>query len=218
MSGEPVSSPDPAVRDAGDPSTARRSPGARLRGRLPELLVEASFIFLAVLLALLAEEWRERKDRRELAERALSGIVAEIRANRDEIVKNQQENRAQLEDLRDVIEAMRAGVEPDELSINYDVSLTSTAAWEAARMSQAVHFMSLEVVTDLAELYELQELFERTQDGFMDSMVSIGTRAREDPLAAAREAHGRIAALVGYRSILVQVYDHTLEALGGGGG
>lgn len=207
-----------STNDPGDDGTEAR-PGdavartAGLRARLPDLLVEAVFIVLAVFAALAADEWRERKGREDLAERALQGIVHEIRANRQELVRNEEPNRKRLERLTEDLRRMREGAEPDELSIDYKVALTSTAAWEAARMSQAVHYMSLDLVTELAELYEIQALFERAQDDLVDGMTAIGARAREAPLAAAEEAAARIGTVVGYRGILVQAYDRMLADL-----
>jgi len=196
-----------------DAESGKRGTWVRVRARLPELLIEATFIFLAVLLALFAEEWRERRDRRELADRALTGIVAEISSNRDELLDREEENRAQLEELRGVVEGLRAGKQLSEMSVDYQVALTSSAAWETARMSQAVHFMDLEIVTRLAEMYELQRLFERAQDDLVDGMVAIGTQARDEPLLAAEEAYGRINSVLGYRGILVQVYDSMLARM-----
>ncbi|MFO7587505.1 MAG: hypothetical protein R6X22_05475 [Gemmatimonadota bacterium] len=132
----------------------RESAGAAFRGRLPELLIGATFVFLAVLPALVADEWRERRDREELAERALVGIVDEIRSNRDRLLADAERNRAPLAGLREYLRAREEGEEPEELSADYKVALTSSAAREAARMSQAVQSTDLEVVRELARLPE----------------------------------------------------------------
>ena len=47
-----------------------------MRRKLPELFLEATMIFFAVVLALAAEEWRESRDRLELADRALYTVTA----------------------------------------------------------------------------------------------------------------------------------------------
>jgi hypothetical protein len=132
----------------------RESAGAAFRGRLPELLIEATFVFLAVLPALIADEWRERRDREELAERALVGIVDEIRSNRDRLLADAERNRAPLAGLREYLRAREEGEEPEELSADYKVALASSAAREAARMSRAVQSTDLEVVRELAPLPE----------------------------------------------------------------
>ncbi len=152
--------------------------------RLPHLLGDAAFVFLAVFLALVAEEWQEDRDRQELADRALRGIIHEIRSNLDELERNEQLNRTNLEQLSRAAAEMERGVEIDELSVNYNVALTSSAAWDAARMSQAVHYLDLEIMTSLAELYEVQSLYERAQHGLVDRLADLGSRLRVDRYGA----------------------------------
>jgi hypothetical protein len=181
--------------------------------RLPELLIEATFVFLAVLLALVAEEWRERQDESRLAERATAGIVDELRANRERVLADAEFNREQMENLRAFVRARESGEEPEELSVNYKAALVSSSAWEAARMSQAVLVMDLEVVRDLAQVYELQELFERNQNAFLDGIATGGSRARDDATEAVRGWAGEMAAVMGYRELLGRTYATALELL-----
>jgi len=181
-----------------------------LRTRLPDLIVEAGFVFLAVFLALIAEEWREDQDRRELAERALAAVVSEIEANRDEILQGDSQNQADLEALRRALDELGRGTELPEITVNYQVALTSTAAWETARMSQAINFLEFERVADLAELYELQSLFERAQDELVDRITQVGVRLRREPDAALAEAAARMEAVMNYRRVLVDAYSAQL--------
>jgi hypothetical protein len=186
-----------------------------LRRRVPDLAIEALFIFVAVLLALAADEWRESRDRADLADRALRGILLEIRNNRTELGEPGIQNLAEFERVTRELSALDEGENPESLAIDFQVALISSAAWEAARMSQAVHYIGLERTTRLAELYEMQELFERAQSALVDQIIEIGRAAREDPRGAAKDAAGRLGVVVRFHEALVAAYDEVLANLDG---
>ena len=98
-----------------------------LRQKAPELALEAISVVFAVLVALAVDEWREERQYRELAERAVVAVAAEIESNRTELGGSLAENQALLERVR---EAAEDTVLPPTFSVNYQYSLLSTAAWQ----------------------------------------------------------------------------------------
>jgi hypothetical protein len=184
-----------------------------MRKRLPDLVVEAGMIFLAVVLALAAEEWRENRDRQALADRALYSVVEEVRSNLDELERTAPSNIARLEAARAVLEEMEAGDESGDVDIGLEVSLLSTAAWQSAQMSQAVHYFDLDAMRQLSEVYEIQEMYDRMQIGMVDGMGDLMRIAREDPEAAVRQGVSGVGMLVGFQETLAATYRHTLEQL-----
>jgi hypothetical protein len=184
-----------------------------MRKRLPDLVVEAGMIFLAVVLALAAEEWRENRDRQALADRALYSVVEEVRSNLDELERTAPSNIARLEAARAVLEEMEAGDESGDVDIGLEVSLLSTAAWQSAQMSQAVHYFDLDAMRQLSEVYEIQEMYDRMQTGMVDGMGDLMRIAREDPEAAVRQGVSGVGMLVGFQETLAETYRHTLEQL-----
>jgi hypothetical protein len=184
-----------------------------MRKRLPDLMVEAGMIFLAVVLALAAEEWRENRDRQALADRALNSVVEEVRSNLEELERAAPANIERLEAARAVLEAMEAGDESGNVDIGLEVSLLSTAAWQSAQMSQAVHYFDLDAMRQLSEVYEIQEMYDRMQIGMVDGMGDLMRIAREDPEAAVRQGVSGVRMLVGFQETLSATYRHTLEQL-----
>lgn len=187
--------------------------GDDMRKRLPDLMLEAGMIFLAVILALAAEEWREKRDRQELADRALTSVVEEVRSNLEELERSAPANVERLEAARAVLEQMEAGEEPGDVDIGLEVSLLSTAAWQSAQMSQAVHYFDLDAMRQLSEVYEIQEMYDRMQTGMVDGMGDLMRIAREDPEAAVRQGMSGVGMLVGFQETLAETYRHTLEQL-----
>ncbi len=184
-----------------------------MRKRLPDLMVEAGMIFLAVVLALAAEEWREKRDRQELADRAHSSVVEEIRSNLAELERTAPRNVERLEAAREVLKELEAGVEPGDADLGLEVSLLSTAAWQSAQMSQAVHYFDLDTMRQLSEVYEIQEMYDRMQTGIVDGMGDLIRIAREDPEAAVRQGLSSIGLLVGFQETLAETYQNTLQQL-----
>jgi len=80
-------------RPASDVVTARRPWHEALRAKLPEILLEAASVLVAVLLAFAVDEWRDAREKRQLADRARSTVVAELRVNREELRGNIDKER-----------------------------------------------------------------------------------------------------------------------------
>lgn len=186
-----------------------------LRAKLPELATEAVMVGLAVVVALGAEEWRENRQERELAERALVGIRAEMEGNRQELLDNREANTALLAAVQ---EAARTDSIPDDFSLTYEYSLLSEAAWETARVTQATHFMPLERVQAIARIHGLQRLFQESQDNVLEFILDVGTLAESDPNSIPHRARFPLATAVGLETVLVNAYDAFLARLDEEGG
>ena len=112
-------------------------------------------IFFAVMLALAAEEWRERRDRLELADRALRSVAEELRSNLEELELTGDRN------AKDLYERMQTG------AVDSMTEMMRTAEEDpVAAVRQAL--ISLTVLTDvqgsLREVYR-ETLEEMALDG-----------------------------------------------------
>ena len=193
------------------------SPGL-MRRKLPELLLEAAMIFFAVMLALAAEEWREKRDRLELADRALRSVVEEMRSNLEELETTGVRNAERLDVANVVLGDLEEGRDPGDADIGLEVSLLSSAAWHSAQMSQAVQYLDFDVMRKLSEAYEIQDLYERVQTAAVDNMTEAMRTAQDDPAAAVRQGVISLTVLSDLRTSLADVYSNTLEELESEGG
>ena len=191
---------------------------SRMRGRLPELLLEAAMIFFAVVLALADEAWREKKDRAELADRALQSVVEEMRSNLEELEGTGERNTERLEAARVVLAELEAGRDQGDADVGLEVALLSAAAWQSAQMSQAVQYLDFDVMRDLSEVYEIQDLYDRMQAGAVDNMAELMRIAEQDPAAAVRQGMISLSVLTDLHRSLMEVYSNTLEELEPEGG
>jgi hypothetical protein len=189
-----------------------------MRRKLPELLLEAAMIFFAVMLALAAEEWRESRDRLELADRALRSVVEEIRSNLEELEGTGASNVERLEAANAVLAELEAGREQSGADVGLEVALLSSAAWQSAQMSQAVQYLDFDVMRELSEVYEVQDLYERVQSAAVDNMTEAMRTAQDDPAAAVRQGMISLALLGDLETSLAEVYSSALEELEAGDG
>jgi hypothetical protein len=188
--------------------------GNLMRRKLPELLLEAAMIFFAVLLALAAEEWRENRDRLELADRALRSVSEELRSNLEELEQTGERNVERLESATTVLAELEAGRDQEGADVGLEVSLLSAAAWQSAQMSQAIQYFDFDTMRRLSEVYEIQDLYDRVQTAAVDNMTQLMRTAEEDPVAAVRQGVISLTVLSDLHVSLVEVYREALTELG----
>jgi hypothetical protein len=111
----------------------------RLRGKLPELLLEVVSVVFAVLLALGVDEWRDARARRDLAERALAAVAGEIRSNADELRETAPAHAALRERTARTL-ATLDGEGRVDLAVDYGIPLLTSAAWRTACWSSSTEW------------------------------------------------------------------------------
>ena len=172
----------------------------RLREKLPEIVFEGLFVVFAILLALAADEWREDRQNAEIAERAMNGIETEMLANRVELLNSRGPNL-------ELLGRLQAEVEDDDaatnLNVQFEYSLLSSAAWQTAQVTQAVHYADYNLVQQIAKLYDLQELFTESQRGMVQQMTGLGGDADR----FAEGALGHLSIVMGVEAGYMAVLD-----------
>lgn len=170
----------------------------RLRDKLPEILIEAGSVVLALLLALALNEWHDRRQEEERAAIARDAIVRELHANATEIASSRSALAPIIASLRGAVDERQP--EPRELKVDLGLSLLSSAAWRAALATQASQRIDFEWMMRVAKVYELQDNFLRVQNAAVDQLAA---------LPPGGEAGGRriAAALLPRFSALAQLAD-----------
>src|SRR5688572_18914438 len=152
-----------------EPDTAATAPrtalGRRIAERLPEILIEALFTLVAVVLAFAVEEWREERELDGLAAEARSAMLQEVRRNRDELIESKQETTHSIAALETWLE--QAGQpEPAALpdpAVKLELALLSNAAWRAAQSTEASRRMDYTWLLQISQTYELQAVYQEAQ-------------------------------------------------------
>jgi len=155
---EPVLAERPAFRE-------------RLRDKLPEILIEAASVVLALLLALAVNDWRDREQENERAAITREAIVAELRANQQEIESAHLALTRIVASLQGAMDDSKPAAH--ELNVEMGISLLSAAAWHATLATQASQRIDFAWLTRIAKLYELQDHFLRVQNAAVDQLSAV---------------------------------------------
>ncbi len=82
-----------------------------MRARGPELVLEALFVVLAVLVALAVDEWNEGRELRAQADLARAAVMSELESNQAELAAGRESMAEMLIAVGKVVESLRKGGE-----------------------------------------------------------------------------------------------------------
>jgi len=180
--------------------------------RLPDILLESLFIVLALLGALAIDEWRDDKEKEELAIIAERAILDEMRSNGEILALNLERHKKLLGELETKLQQHKEGKDVfNEFSFNYSMVMLSQAAWDSSRMSQAVQYIPLSRITSYSNIHTFQEMFNKNQSGLIDSIMNMGNVDKEDYPKLAESLKHRLQLLVGINQDLQNGIEVTTE-------
>lgn len=194
-----------------------------------QYLLYVSIVVLGVLLPILVQKWRQRRQDAALVRRTLASLADEMRANRAKLA-NSRKSFANLADLFD--EQYRyyethwhrlggpdaGGVEtaPPELA---DIALTfpslTRTAWDVAHFSHALALLPAERLARLTRAYYLQGILADNLGTPLNVVTQAETLAVPLDLRERRNVEARLHAIAAARATVraqVVLSDGALEA------
>lgn len=183
----------------------------RLREKLPEILIEAASVVLALFLAFGANAWHEHGQDVERARTARAAILAEMRTNRTELGGSRE---TMSRNLAYLAELAKDDSSAKGQSAHFDVplALLSEAAWRTAQSSQALRETDYAWTIEVSRCYELQGMFMQMQWLVLEQIADMG-KARVDTKAdIAHQLQGRIDLLSKLSADLERAYAELLGA------
>lgn len=145
-------------------------------GSIKEFLRELVVITSGILIALSLEGLLEWKDHRELAHEARANIITELRENRRELSKEQQDigkMQTQGQSLIDLVHRLEVDRKAPVHEFGYIFSLAElhSTSWDTAKATGAIQYLPYAEVKRYTEVYDLQQDFESLeQRGFTASL------------------------------------------------
>ncbi|MDA0313141.1 MAG: hypothetical protein O2992_13615 [Gemmatimonadetes bacterium] len=175
-------------------------PRSVIGAKLVELGLEAVMVVFAVLIALAVQEWSDDRQMSEFADRARAAVLAEARANLEELQTTSAGLLQRQESLR---VALRDG---DLAALGGNVGFTlpeiSASAWRAAQVSQAAPYVDYDWMIQVARRYEVYDLYRTVQDQILETMsVALWGRLTLEVVA---ELFGRMALLTDVHAQLIE--------------
>jgi hypothetical protein len=189
----------------------------RLREKLPEILIEAASVVLALLLALGASAWHEHGQDVERAQTARAAILAELRNNRDDLAGSRA---AMTRNLAELAELAKDDSPAKGHSTHLDVplALLSEAAWRTAQSVQALRETDYAWTIEVSRCYELQGMFIQMQWLVLEQIADMGKAQVNTKADIAHQLQGRIDLMNKLSADLDGAYAELLGAPASGGG
>ena len=190
--------------------TDRSRFGDRLREKLPEILIEACSVALAVVLALWASDWRDNRELDRDAAHRKQAVAAEMRGNLMELESARPKLQKNLDIARNYLKA--EGSQVRSLEFNLQLSLLSAAAWNTAQSAESARRLESDWNIPTARTYELQALYQRQQESAMDTLAGIGAVGEDEPPTrqSVRELAHSISTLIALNEQLEEAYRERL--------
>ncbi len=165
--------------------------------RLPDILLEAFFIVAALLLAFALEEWSDEQERLESASNAKVAIYAELSDNLKRLKINIPVHQKILDKLKEHVKKREEnrGVEI-EFEFEYSMILLSSAAWESAKMTQAVQAFSFREIKDFSQMHQMLNLFSENQNKIIDKVTDMGELRDDELLGLTKGLAHRVEILI----------------------
>ena len=183
----------------------------RLRELIGPALFEATFVVLGVVIAYLANEWREKRVHREDAAAAKRAIVAELTGNRAAAKASLAYHTTLLDTLRKL---QRANVAPTIQVFTrgfMSPAQLGATAWEVASQTGVLNHMAYADMLRFSHVYAEQRRYDLQSTGV--SSVIYTELYRAGPMEMAKSGLG-ISSLIGtfqYRErALVALYDSVI--------
>lgn len=183
----------------------------RLREKLPEILIEACSVALAVVLALWASEWRDNRELDRDAAQRKQAVAAEIRGNLAELESARPMLLKNLDTARKYLRPENAE-KTRSLEFNLQLSLLSAAAWNTAQSAESARRLESEWSIPIARTYELQALYQRQQELAMDTLAGLGAEGEDQPPShrSVREMAHSLSTLIDLNEQLTAAYKQRL--------
>lgn len=183
---------------------------ARLREKLPEILIEAASVVLALLLALGANAWHEHGQEVERARTARAAILAELGNNRVELGESRAAMKGNLALLGEMAND-DSSAKGQSSRLDVPLALLSEAAWRTAQSAQALRETDYAWTIEVSRCYELQGLFMQMQWLVLEQIADMGKAQVSTKADIARQLQGRIGIMSKLSEDLEQAYVELLD-------
>lgn len=177
------------------------------------VLIEMVLIVMAVLAALVVDEWKEDRANNRLAAEVLERIETELKSNVTELEGVHKAHQALYDNLKKGLEKAEKKGKFDniELGINLRLGVFQRTAWETAIVTQAVRYMDFEVVQKLSAIYDVHELYKNQLDTTLRSLYSINFHLEDRLLSQLQVFLHNLAAVLQLEKGLLELCREHLE-------
>lgn len=135
-----------------------------------KVLYEILSVSFAVFLGLVLNQCKDDINHRNLAEKSKLNIVQELTKNKKNMDAMLQEHKKALQVVDSILE-LKGKSSYENISLNINFSLQNSTAWETAKLTQAISYMNIDLVSNIAGVYAYQTYYDAFVKKFAESYI-----------------------------------------------
>lgn len=181
------------------------------------LLIEVILVGLSVFLALMADQWRVRRQHRQDAEASLRYFREEVMVNRDAMTKERPYHEKLAQEISHFLESdgpktRQAFNETVHFMGVHPVTFERTA-WDLALATQSFSYLKPPLAYAISRVYTRQQAFQTVENSFLQSALSQSTSGTQDATSMATLLLTYLVDVNIQEPALLQLYEELLKQL-----
>ena len=127
-----------------------------------KIFFEFVSISFAVFLGMMMNQWRDSYNNKQLAKQSLNNILIEVSDNRELVSRLLAGHKRIVSEIDSALFLVENGAEDDaaEIEGNVEFSIVQSTAWETSKLTQAIAYMDMNLVADIAGMYSYQDYYQ----------------------------------------------------------
>jgi hypothetical protein len=198
------------------PVSAPLSTSHHRRKSFVKIGLEVVLISAGVFLGLMGEQWRERREHRELAEESLRRFRAEIVTNREAVVSRKDYHATLKQELTTYFASEPRTsaklAETVHMTMGVGPVFFEQAAWDLALATQALAYVDADLAFKLSRAYTLQKDYSELQRSIVQSTI-YGQSWTQDIDSVFRSILNYMGDVSYFDPLVLKAYDEVLPEI-----
>ncbi len=176
-----------------------------------KLLYEFLSVTFAVFLGLMLNQWKDNRNNDKLAKQSNSNILSEITDNKTTVQEMLEEQKLALARIDSILPLLDNSDEQGDTYIGMNFQIISSTSWETAKLTQAIVYMDIEIVNDIAGVYDFQDYYESIVKEFV--VDNIYNKPEKRDAEFIRKMKVFLEAIIPMENNLIEYYDYLQSEL-----
>lgn len=125
-----------------------------------KIFFEFVSISFAVFLGLMMNQCRDSYNNKQLANQLLNNILTEVTDNKELVSKLLDNHQYIIGEIDSVLFRHENGIDEGDISADLSFSIVNSTAWETAKLTQAIAYMDMDLLADIAGMYSYQDYYQ----------------------------------------------------------
>jgi hypothetical protein len=172
-----------------------------------KLLYEFISITFAVFLGLMLNQWKDNHNNNKIAKQSKSNILTEIADNKTTVQDMLKEHKLSLAKIDSILPLIDDSNKHEDFYIGTNFQIISSTSWETAKLTQAIAYIDIDIVTDIAGIYDFQHYYESIVKDFVINNIYNKPEKRDKEFIKKMKTF--LEAIIPMENNLVEYYNYA---------